>query len=442
MSTATTSRRRHVLASLAIVGAAALILSACASGGGASSSSPKKLSYLKNTENTTIEPVFTALAKDSCAAEQKAMPLDVTSTPQAGIDAKVQTLASQNALPVMFAAAGTPSNGVKLANANKLVNFDTAFKELGVSDDILPGAKSTIEQLYGGTTNKFDFLPFQYNIEGIFYNKEIFANNGITQPKTWDELLADAAKLDAAGVQPFSASGQQGWPLTRLIGDYIFRDLGADALKKVADGKAKLTDPAYVKAAQEVADLGAKGYFGADVASLDYDGATNQFLTGKSAMIYMGSWLLANINDPKQDVIGVDKVGFMPFPAVTGGKGSIDEYPSNVGLPSTFGASTYSKGNNTGKWLKCIAENFGSEALKQGQITGFKVNTPVSGLSSITTAVNDTLNSNKAASVLWFEALFNSKASSDSNTNAALLVTGQLTAEKFMQTVQDDLDNN
>jgi raffinose/stachyose/melibiose transport system substrate-binding protein len=441
VSTATPNRRRHLVTSLAVVGISALLLSACASGG-ASAKNPAKLSYLKNTENTTIEPVFTALSTGPCAAEQKVMPLDVNSTPQAGIDAKVQTLAASNALPVMFATAGTPSDGVKLANANKLVNFDTAFKDLGVSDDILPGAKSTIEQLYGGTTNKFDFLPFQYNIEGIFYNKDIFAANNISQPKTWDELTADAAKLDAAGIQPLSASGQQGWPLTRLIGDYIFRDLGADALKKVADGKAKLTDPDYVKAAQAVADLGAKGYFGSDVASLDYDGATNQFLTGKSAMIYMGSWLLANINDPKQDVIGVDKIGFMPFPAVSGGKGSIDEYPSNVGLPSTFGASTYSKDNNTGKWLKCIAENFGSEALKQGQITGFKVNTPVSGLSSITSAVNDTLNTNKAASVLWFEALFNAKASSDSNTNAALLVTGQMTAEKFMQTVQDDLDNN
>lgn len=442
MSTAIPSRSKRLAASLAVIAAAALILSGCAAGGGGSASSPKKLTFLKNTENTTTEPVLTALTKSTCAAAQKVMPLDISSTPQAGIDAKVQTLASTNALPVMFATAGTPSDGVKLADANKLVNFETAFKELGVTGDVIPGAKSVIEQLYGGKTNKFDFLPFQYNIEGIFYNKDIFTQEGISQPKTWDDLVADAAKLEVAGIQPFSASGQQGWPLTRLIGNYIFRDLGADALKKVADGQAKLTDPEYVKAAQQVADLGAKGYFGADVASLTYDDATNQFLTGKSAMIYMGSWLLGNINDPKQDVIGPDKIGFMPFPAVSGGKGSIDEYPANVGLPATFGASTYSKDNNTGKWIKCIAEGYGTEALKQGQITGFKVNTPVSGLTSTTSAVQDVLNSNKAASVLWFEALFNAKASSDSNTNAALLVTGQMTAEKFMQTVQDDLNNN
>ena len=52
--------------------------------------------------------------------------------------------------------------------------------------------------------------------------------------------------LKAAGVQPFSAAGKDGWPVTRLVGNYIFRDLGPDALQKVADGEAKLTDPEYV----------------------------------------------------------------------------------------------------------------------------------------------------------------------------------------------------
>ena len=42
--------------------------------------------------------------------------------------------------------------------------------------------------------------------------------------------------------------------------------------------------------------------------------------------------------------------------------------------------------------------------------------------------------------MLWFEALFNAKASSVSSTNAALLVTGQLSAEEFMTLVQTALD--
>jgi raffinose/stachyose/melibiose transport system substrate-binding protein len=56
--------------------------------------------------------------------------------------------------------------------------------------------------------------------------------------------------------------------------------------------------------------------------------------------------------------------------------------------------------------------------------------------------VQNTITNSKGGSVLWFEALFNAKASSDSNTDAALLVTGQMSPQKFMQTVQADLDNN
>src|SRR5205823_4339159 len=157
----------------------------------------------------------------------------------------------------------------------------------------------------------------------------------ISVPTSWDQMVADAAKLQAKGIQPFAASGIQGWPLTRLIGNLIFSSVGPNALVNVKNGKAKLTDPEYVAAAQKIADLGAKGYFGANVTSLDYDSATNEFLTGKSAMIYMGSWLLGNINSDA-DKIGADNVGFFKFPAVDGGKGSIDQYPSNVGLPATF----------------------------------------------------------------------------------------------------------
>ncbi|MFD6555193.1 ABC transporter substrate-binding protein, partial [Streptomyces sp. NPDC058398] len=254
---------------------------------------------------------------------------------------------------------------------------------------------------------------------------------------SWDQLVASAAKLQAKDIQPFSASGQQGWPLTRLLSGYLYRSLGPDALKDVADGKAKLTDPQYVKAATEIAALGKKGYFGKGVGSIDYDTAMNQFLTGKAAMLYMGSWALANISDAKQDKIGADNVGFMPFPAVSGGKGSIDQYPSNVGLGITLGAKSFDK--NTGAWVSCIARNYGSKALKDhGSISGFKVNTPVTDANEVTTQVRGTISASKQ-NVLWFEALFGTKATTISQTNAAGLVSGSMSPEQFMQTVQDAL---
>jgi raffinose/stachyose/melibiose transport system substrate-binding protein len=439
VSTATARRlRKPLVSALALAGVGVLVLAGCSGGGdsgGGSGENPTTFEFLKNAENTTTEPILQALADDVCSAEEEAAPLEINSIPQADLDAQVQLLATQDGLPPMFSAGGNPAEGAKLWEAGYLVDFDEALTDLGVRDKVSDGAVSTIEKLYGGA---FNFLPYQYNIEGIFYNKAIFEENGWAVPETWDDLLTVAGEAKAAGLTAFAASGEQGWPLTRLVSGYIFRSLGPDAMQAVADGDAKLTDPEYVAAAQQIADLGAQGYFGDNVASLDYDAASNEFLTGKAAMIYMGSWLLGNINSDANQ-IGADNVGFMPFPAVEGGAGSIDEYPSNVGLPATFNAKTYSADNNVGAWLKCITENYGNEALKQGQITGFVADDTSIELPAISQTIKETIDTS-TDSVLWFEALFNAKASSISSTNAALLVTGQMTAEEFMTVVQDALD--
>ncbi|WP_395639113.1 ABC transporter substrate-binding protein [Pseudolysinimonas sp.] len=431
MSTATSRRlRKPILSTLALAGVTALALTSCAGGGG---SEVTAFTFTKNAENTTTEPVLQALIDGECADENEALPLEVNSMPQADLDSQMQLLASQDALPVMFSAGGNPAEGAKLAGTGALVDFEAKFTELGVRDSISDGAVSTIEKLYGGD---FSFLPYQYNIEGIFYNTALFEENGWEVPTTWTELTDLAAEVQAAGKTPFAASGEQGWPLTRLVSGYLFRSLGADALQKVADGEAKLTDPEYVEAAAAIADLGAAGYFGANVTSLDYDAATNEFLTGNAAMIYMGSWLLGNING-EGNAIGADNVGFFPFPEVEGGAGSIDDYPANVGVPATFAASS-ADDPGVEAWLTCIAENYGNAALEQGQITGF-VATEDFDLPAISQEIADTIGSS-TSSVLWFEALFNAEASQISSVNAALLVTGQLTPEEFMTLVQDALD--
>lgn len=415
-----------------VLGATALVLTGCAGGGGGASA-PEALTFLKNAENTTTEPVLQALADGECSAEQEVLPLEISSVPQAELDAQVQLLASQNGLPAMFSAGGNPAEGAKLWDQGVILDLEKALTDLDALDKIAPGAISTIEKLYGGA---FNFLPFQYNIEGIFYNKALFAEHGWEEPKTFAELVDLSAEIQAAGITPLAASGEQGWPLTRLVSGYLFRDLGPDALQKVADGDAKLTDPEYVAAAQAIADLGSAGYFGENVTSLDYDAATNEFLTGNAAMIYMGSWLLGNINGDG-NAIGAENVGFMPFPAVDGGAGDINQYPANVGLPATFGSKTYTP--EVADWLGCIANNYGNAAAEQGQITGFISDVEVDQ-NEVTATVADTI-ATSTDSVLWFEALFPAKASSVSSTNAALLVTGQLTAEDFMALVQDAIDN-
>jgi hypothetical protein len=259
---------------------------------------------LANAENTTVPGELKKLAAGACSAQNAALPLQVQTVPQASLDQKLQLLAGQGALPAMFAAANAPATLKTLVKAGDVADFQAELTKLGVINDVEPAAISTIQSLYGG----FYVLPDEFNIEGNFHNKKVFTGNGIVAPQTWGQLTAAAAKLAAKGIQPFSASGQQGWPITRLVSGYLFRSVGPDALSAVAAGSAKLTDPSYVGAAQAIASLGAKGYFGKGVGSIDYDTSVNALLTGKAAMLYMGSWVLSNVADTKADTVGAANI--------------------------------------------------------------------------------------------------------------------------------------
>lgn len=419
-------------AMVAAAGTAALSLAAC-SGGGGGAASADALSLLINVENAEIPAVLETLADGACSAEAEAMPLEIETTPQTNLDQQLQLQAGQGALPVLFSAGNAPSLTAELADAGHVADFEQVLGDLGIADQIEPAAVSTIESLYGG----FRALPFEYNVEGIWYNKQIFAENGIDEPQTFDDMVAAAETLSAAGVQPFSASGEQGWPITRLISSYLFRDLGPDALQKVADGEAKLTDPEYVAAAQAIADLGAEGWFGEGVGSIDMATSENQFLNGSAAMFYMGSWFLSGLNDPEMNQIGAENVGFMPFPGVEGGAGDRSQLAANVGLPVTMNANLVN--DDTTPWLECIVENYGSTALEQeNRVSGFALNEEVADVPELTQMVQEQV-AETDTTVLWFEALFSAEATATSQRNAAPLVTGSISPEEFMEMVQADL---
>lgn len=420
------------------VGAAtlAIALAGCGgSGGGPAASEATEFSFLVNAENTEIPDALTSLSEEECATENETLPLTIETVPQTNLDQRLQLLAGQNGLPVQFAAGNAPALTKTLDESGYVLDFEQALTDLNAIENIEPAAISTIENLYGG----FNVLPYQYNIEGIWYNEQLFEENGVAIPETWDDLVAAAETFDSAGITPFAASGEQGWPITRLIGNYLFRTVGPDALQKVADGEAKLTDPEYVEAAQAVADLGAAGFFGEGVGSISADTAVNEFMNGSAAMYYMGSWALGDFADTERNQIGEENIGFMPFPGVSGGAGDRSQLAANVGLPMTFNAKTY--GENVGSWLGCITENYGSTALEERNlISGFKVNTPVEDLPPLTQEVQEQISATDET-VLWFEALMNTKATNTSQVNAAPLVTGSITAQEFMELVQNDLDN-
>lgn len=215
--------------------------------------------------------------------------------------------------------------------------------------------------------------------------------------------MNDAAVLKAHGVQPFAVDGKDGWPITRLISAYVMRYYGPNAMEEVASGKLKLTDPGFVQAASIVQQMGEKGYFGPGVSSVDYNTALDEFLSGKAAMYYMGSWELRDFNNPSVDKIGIQNIGLFNVPFVPGGKGNDqDIWMMNTGIFNGFSKAQYSPAEAA--WMKYVFSNYGTTAMDElGQITGFRVTKMPSHITPLTKQVLDIVNTSKQGAV-WFEA--------------------------------------
>ncbi|MEE3921504.1 extracellular solute-binding protein [Micromonospora sp. BRA006-A] len=95
-------------------------------------------------------------------------------------------------------------------------------------------------------------LPFRMGIEGIWYNKDMFAKAGITAPPTtFDELNTAVAKLKAINVVPIALGAGDKWPAAHWWYNFALRACSVDTLKKASKDRT-FDDPCFVKAGQDL----------------------------------------------------------------------------------------------------------------------------------------------------------------------------------------------
>jgi len=149
---------------------------------------------------------------------------------------------------------------------------------------------------------------------GVFYNKKIFADNGLKIPTTWSEFTAVVDALKAKNITPFGMGGKDSWPagLPMLASTASLYPSVADKQKLAKDlwtNKAKLTDPTEVKVLQQteyVLQNSQQGAAGADYASIP-----SGFAAGDFAMTVDGTW-----DQPTIDAAVAKSFdyGYFPFP--------------------------------------------------------------------------------------------------------------------------------
>ncbi|TFC00912.1 extracellular solute-binding protein [Cryobacterium mannosilyticum] len=226
-------------------------------------------------------------------------------------DTAIRTLLVKGKVPDVISLNGSGNFG-QLARAGVFHDFtdDPVLKQINPAvQDILAGLGS-----YNG--DEVNALGFVSNANGILYNRDIFTEQGISVPTTWDELIAACDRLKAAGISPFYGTLADSWttmpPFTglggQLGGDGFFPRLRAEGADVGPDSAVSFTKD-YAETLGKLQTL--YSYAQPGFQSRGYEDGNQAFAAGKSAMLLQGVWAIAPILADNPDV----NVGAFPLPA-------------------------------------------------------------------------------------------------------------------------------
>ena len=228
---------------------------------------------------------------------------------------KFQASVQAHTLPDLVAAWHGPADDTApYAKEGIIYRLDGVMKTWAkrFPPNVLAAASFRKGNQFGVTPGKY-FIPLDTNNMQILYNKDLFAKAGIKgTPTTWPALIADAAKLRAHGITPFT-TGLGSWPIDSLATIYEWNIIGKQNLEATFGGKMKYTSAPWVKFLSFFAGWKKSSLFDEGALGEDLPAAETEFANGRAAMLFDGSWALGVFNqtNPTFKHYGV----FLPPPA-------------------------------------------------------------------------------------------------------------------------------
>ena len=157
-------------------------------------------------------------------------------------------------------------------------------------------------------------VPYTFRGEALYYNKALFEKAGIASPpKTYEELVAAADKLAAAGIPALTFGGTVNWHLMRLMDEILEVQCGPekhDALMAMKVSWAE--EPCATKSFEELHKWTSK-YILKPFMGIDNNQAFNLFLAGRAAMMLEGNWLVGQLRNANR----LADFAVFPFPGAT-----------------------------------------------------------------------------------------------------------------------------
>ena len=278
-------------------------------------------------------------------------------------DGNAETVAAMEALTAAYTAAHPDvtfeiENRPGGAEGDNLVKTRLATGEAG---DILQYNSGSLFQALDPAKNLADLSDIQANVldsfkpvvtapdgtvrgvpfgaamgGGIYYNKNIYAELGLSIPKSWDEFMANNAKIKEAGKVAVATTFGDTWSSQLFVlGDYF--NVQAEVPTFAADytaNKAKYAStPAAIRGFQYLEDVFKGGYMNEDFGAAKFDDGVRMVATGEAAHYPMLTFALGNIKQNFPETLG--DVGFFAQPGPSADKNGLTVWmPAGLYVPA------------------------------------------------------------------------------------------------------------
>jgi raffinose/stachyose/melibiose transport system substrate-binding protein len=245
----------------------------------------------------------------------------------------VQSAIQSNAGPDVILTNSGIARVSTVVEAKLIAPLTADYTSRGWDKHIYPWLYEELKRQRGGEIYE---VPDGLDVLGVWYHKDMFAENGWTIPATYTEFLDLMQKIKDKGIMPIAIGPRTAGSAGHLFGNMLQSASGSEAVSKALSGQLAWTDPSMVTGAVRLRDLVDKGFIDTQMAGLDLDGASRLWFNKRAAMFVAGPWFTANARKADYDLANA---GFASMPSdlgagkPTGGVGWSWMIPNNSKQP-------------------------------------------------------------------------------------------------------------
>jgi len=338
---------------------------------------------------------------------------------------KIRVLVGSSEIPDVF-MSWSGSFGQNLVQSGRVLPLD----EMIAADP--EWASLIVESQWGPF--KYDEkqygAPWSMDGKVFFYNKTVFDKLGLSEPNTWDEFIAVLDALVAAGYEaPLSEGFSAEWAVSHYMGTMVQRMVDPEVVKKDYALEGDFSDPGYIDVLNCFKQLST--YMNADPCSVDHTYARNAFIDQEGMLIYMQLAEIKYLADGAEF-----DYSFFDMPALPDGKGDPDEL---TGAPEGMMISAECKHPEAAmEFVKFFIneENGGLMTKMTGELSCVKGAVNEETISSPKQLEAVELILKATNTTLWQDNALDATVASAFMKGGQLLLTGDMTPEQVMESVQ------